>query len=147
MIDAINLITKGPLSPSVLKLPLCQGTVSCGFPSPAEDYIEKNISLDDLLVRHPSATYFLRAKGDSMTGAGINSGDILVVDRSVKPEHNHIVVAAINGELLVKRLSLKKGRPFLVAENPSYESIPIRKCDGIHFWGVVTSVVHKFSLV
>lgn len=125
------------------KYPLFLSKVSCGFPSPAEDYIEKNISLDDLLILHPAATFFLRAQGDSMTGAGIFSGDILIVDKSIEPTNNHIVVAVLNGDLLVKRLKIEGNKAYLCAENKSYSSIPFDEDLNSQIWGVVTNVIHS----
>ena len=119
--------------------------ISAGFPSPAEDHIEKNISLDELLIKHPAATFFIRAKGDSMINAGIHSDDILIVDRSSHPESGHVVVAAINGELLVKRLSIEKEHTTLIADNKEYKPIHIKKEDDLHIWGVVTNVIHSLN--
>ena len=85
----------------IVALPLFSDLVPCGFPSPAQDYVEKRIDLNELLVQHPSATYFVKSSGDSMTGAGIGNGDLLVVDRSRKPSHGDIVIAAIDGEFTV----------------------------------------------
>ena len=134
------------LSTSCNKYPLFSNKVSCGFPSPAEDHIEKNISLDELLIKHPAATFFLRAKGDSMINAGIFSDDILIVDRSIHPESGHVVVAAVNGELLIKRLIIQKGQTLLVAENKEFKTISMQKGDDLHVWGAVTNVIHSLSI-
>jgi DNA polymerase V len=124
------------------RLPLYQSPVVAGFPSPAEDEIEKNLDLNELLIRHPAATFFLRVSGSSMVKAGIHNGDMLIVDRSLEPAHGKIVVAALNGELTVKRLRLDNGRAFLVAENDSYRPIEVTEGIELHIWGVVTNVIH-----
>jgi DNA polymerase V len=123
-------------------LPLFQNPVTAGFPSPAEDEIEKKLDLNELLIKHPSATFFLRVSGASMIKAGIHDNDILIVDRSIEPAHGKIVVAAVNGELTVKRLHLEKNRVFLMAENDTYRPIEITEGIELHIWGVVTSVIH-----
>jgi DNA polymerase V len=117
--------------------------VNAGFPSPAADYVEENLDLNVHLVRHPAATFFVRAEGDSMTGAGIFNGDILVVDRSLNAKNRNVVIAVVNGEFTVKRLCISDGSVSLVAENPKYK--PIAIMDGMDFriWGVVTYVIHK----
>ncbi|MBA3602742.1 MAG: translesion error-prone DNA polymerase V autoproteolytic subunit [Parachlamydiaceae bacterium] len=123
-------------------LPLFQTPVTAGFPSPAEDEIEKKLDLNELLIKHPTATFFLRVSGASMVKAGIHDNDILIVDRSLEPMHGKIVVAAVNGELTVKRLHLEKNRIFLMAENDVYRPIEITEGIELHIWGVVTSVIH-----
>lgn len=131
-----------------LKLPMCADPVSAGFPSPADDYIENNIDLNSLLIRHPVATFFLRVTGDSMIGANIMPGDVLIVDRAVRPSENRIVIAAVNGELTVKRLvyARKVGggtTMLLVAENPHYPPITISDSTDCYVWGVVNYVIHS----
>lgn len=123
--------------------PLFGSKVRAGFPSPADDYIESYLDLNAYLVKHPSATFFVRAEGDSMIGAGIYPGDILIVDRSLEATHNNVVIAAINGELTVKRLYRKSGKVKLVAANQGYSSIEIHEDMDTVIWGVVTSVIHK----
>ena len=123
-------------------LPFYTATVAAGFPSPADDYYEADLDLRDLLVRHPAATYFVRAKGDSMLGAGIFAGSILVVDRSVKPVHGRIIIAAVNREPTVKRLEVTpQGQYVLHPENAAYEPIFIRQGMEFEVWGVVTAIV------
>ena len=111
--------------PRVLPLPLFSGKVEAGFPSPADDYVEKNLDLNELLVQKPAATFFVRAQGESMLGAGIHSNDIRVVDRSIAPVPGKIVICALNGELTVKRLECHSGQWQLRAENPAYADIVI----------------------
>lgn len=129
-------------SPSVHEFPLYASRIAAGFPSPADDHQEDALDLNEHLVRHPAATFFVRAKGQSMIGAGIHDGDLLVVDRSLEPKSGTIVIAVVNGELTVKRLKLEGGGVWLVPENPEYP--PIEITDGIDLviWGVVTNVVH-----
>ena len=126
-------------------LPLYQSKVQAGFPSPADDYIESSLDLNEYLITHPAATFMVRATGDSMTGAGIHSGNILIVDRSIEAKHGKIVIAAIDGELTVKRLYKKDGLIKLLAENPSYPDIPISDNNHTLIWGVVTKCIVEFS--
>ena len=123
--------------------PLFVEQVAAGFPSPAEDYIDRDLDLNELLVRHPSATFFVRAGGDSMMGAGIRSGDILVVDRALEPANGRIVIAALGGELAVKRLCVRDGRFCLKSDNAQYAPIPVGTDADFEVWGVVTYVIHK----
>lgn len=123
-------------------LPLFTGKVAAGFPSPADDYVEKSLDLNELLVHKPAATFFVRAQGESMLGAGIHSDDILVVDRSIEPVPGKIVIAALNGELTVKRLKRTGHEITLGAENPAYSDIVIQEEIDLVIWGVVTSVIH-----
>jgi DNA polymerase V len=116
--------------------------ITAGFPSPAEDEIEKELDLNDLLIKRPEATFFLRVSGDSMVKAGIHHQDILIVDRSLEPSHGKVVIASINGELTVKRLIRKDGKVFLAAENEAYPLIEISKDADLRIWGVVTNVIH-----
>ncbi len=126
----------------VLPLPLFATRISAGFPSPADDYVEKSLDLNEYLVRHKEATFFLRVQGESMLGAGIHDGDMLIVDRAVKPQDGKVVVAALNGELTVKRLRLGVGEAWLAADNPAYAPIRLTEDLDCIIWGVVTSVIH-----
>ena len=113
-----------------------------GFPSPAEDHVEGRLDLNEHLIRHPAATFFVRASGDSMLGAGIHPGDLLVVDRALEPAHGRVVIAVVDGELTVKRLEVRDGRVRLLAENDRYPPIELAPGVELQVWGVVTSVVH-----
>jgi len=126
-----------------LSLPLFASRVPAGFPSPADDYIDQRLDLNDHLIDHPAATFFVRVTGDSMTGASIHDGDLLVVDRALEPVDGRIVIAAINGELTVKRLSLREGVAWLLPENPAYTPLPITEGLDCVVWGVVTRVIHS----
>ena len=126
-----------------VKLPLFLSGVSAGFPSPAEDHIEKRLDLNEMLVKHAAATFFVRVAGDSMTGAGINHDDILVVDRSLEPSNGKVVIAVLNGELTVKRL-FRNGESFrLAAENPLYPDRLLLEGESCEIWGVATFVIHS----
>lgn len=124
------------------KFPLYTSVVPAGFPSPADDHIEGDLDLNQHLVKHPTATFFVKASGDSMIKAGIHSGDILVVDRSLEPKHGKIVIAAIEGQLTVKRLYKKGSRIALFPENDDYGPIEIPSPEDLVIWGVVTTVLH-----
>ena len=125
--------------------PLLLCGISAGFPSPADDYIDRLLDLNELLIKNPPATFFIKVAGDSMTGAGINDGDILIVDRSIEAANGKIVIAAVNGELTVKRLLKSKNAGRLVAENPDYAPLEINEESQCEIWGVVTSVIHQFE--
>ena len=124
-----------------------EGTVPAGFPSPADDYIELPLDLRDYLVRNPTATFVMRAKGDSMREVGILDGDLLVVDRSVKPSNGSIVVAALNGEFTVKTLRRVAGCLQLEAANPIYEALPVNGEAELHIFGVVLHAIRSFRSV
>jgi DNA polymerase V len=123
--------------------PLFLASVSAGFPSPAEDYIEGRLDLNRHLIKHPAATFFVRVAGDSMIGAGIHPGDILVVDRALEPQDSNVVIAVIDGELTVKRISQRHGKLFLLPDNQAYEPLEILAEMEFEVWGVVTSVIHN----
>lgn len=124
----------------LLALPLFMERVPCGFPSPAQDYVEQRIDLNKLIVQHPSSTYFLRVSGESMTGAGINDGDMLVVDSALRASHGDIVVASVEGEFTVKRLQLQPCLQ-LMPMNRQFKPIAISTEDALEVFGVVTYVI------
>lgn len=126
-----------------LRLPLFSVSVEAGFPSPADDHLERALDLNDELVRNPAATFFVRVKGESMRDAGIHPGDILIIDRSVTPADRQIVVAMIDGEFTVKRFRKQGGRITLEAENPSFRSIEVGEDQELTIWGAVTFVIHQ----
>lgn len=125
------------------RLPLYTSAVQAGWPSPADDYIDQEINLHELAVRNPPATFFLRAAGDSMIGCGIHDGDLLIVDRSLDAANNRVVIAALDGELLVKRIARRGSRTWLEPANPDFPAIEITHREYVHIWGVVTYVLHK----
>lgn len=124
-------------------LPFYGSSVKAGFPSPAEDYAESQLDLNEHLIAHPAATFFVRASGNSMINAGIHDKDLLIVDRSLEPVSGKIVIAAINGELTVKRFQKTSNGGVLVAENPDYPPILLSSSDHVHMWGVVIHVIHS----
>lgn len=126
-----------------LWLEVCGWSVIAGFPSPAADHTQKRIDLNEQLIRNKEATYLFKVKGDSMTGAGIYEGDTLLVDRSIDPKHNNIVIAQLNNEFTVKRLYRRGGVVKLIAENPIYPPRLIKEEDDFIVWGVVTNNIHK----
>jgi DNA polymerase V len=123
--------------------PLALARLSAGFPSPAEDYVDRDLDLNEYLVGNPAATFFVRVQGESMKDAGIRNGDVLVVDRSRAVTDNCVVTAVIDGEFTVKRLRKTRGRVFLVPENSDYETREITPASDFHVWGVVTGVVRR----
>lgn len=131
------------LNPSQQYLPIFHENISAGFPSPAQDYIESGLDLNELMIKHPASTFFVRVDGDSMRGAGIFSGDILVVDRSLEASNGKIIVAIVNGEFTVKRLVIKKEGVQLVPANSAYPSINVHPDLDFQVWGVVTYVIHR----
>ena len=129
------------------------GSVVAGFPSPAEQYLEPPLDLNELLVKRPAATYFMRVEGDSMSGAGISGGDLLVVDRSLRPADGDIIVASVDGDFTVKTLRLggggrgteAGGQVRLVAANPNYPDIVLEPGQELDYFGKVTACIHRFA--
>lgn len=125
---------------AILSLPLFISRVPCGFPSPAQDYVEDDLDLNNLVIKHPSATYFVRVSGDSMIGAGISNGDLLVVDRALTPVHGDIVIASVAGEFTVKELQTHP-KTQLVPHNTKYSPIVFGAEEDLQIFGVVTFTV------
>jgi DNA polymerase V len=136
-------VTQACKNKSVLR-PLYASRPAAGFPAPGDDQVEKALDLNDLLIDNPTATFFVRVEGDSMEGAGIFSGDILIVDRSVPATHGKIVVAAVYGEMVVKRLHKTAFQTELVSEQEGYEPIKISDNDDCFIWGVVIGSARVF---
>ncbi len=122
--------------------PLFEAGVSAGFPSPAADYEEDKLDLNRYLIKNPAATFFVRVTGYSMMGAGIYSGDLLVVDRSLEPRDKNVVIAIIDGELTVKRIRIRKKKITLEPENENYSVQQITEDTDFQVWGIVTNVIH-----
>ena len=134
----------GGVAESATQIPLYSSRPQAGFPSPGDDQIEKVLDINDLVVKNPSSTFFVRVSGDSMEGAGIFSDDVLVVDRSLNPRDGSIVVAAVYGEMVVKRLRAKGNIHLLVSENEQYAPIAVSEHDDCFVWGVVVGSVRQF---
>ncbi|MBP9691040.1 translesion error-prone DNA polymerase V autoproteolytic subunit [Candidatus Woesebacteria bacterium] len=140
-----SLLIQSADSKKLVPLTLYETKIPAGFPSPADDFADTKLDLNEHLIRHPAATFFVKVSGDSMTGVGIFDGDMLIVDRSLEASQQSIVIAALDGELTVKRLGMKKGRYLLFSENEKYPPIEIADESDFSIWGVVTAVVHSFS--
>ena len=132
-------------NPTELSIPIFTSRVQAGFPSPADDHLEDTLDLNTHLTHHKEATFFVKAQGDSMIGAGIQQGDILIVDKSLTAKSGKIVIAVVDGEFTVKRLHKYKGNITLKAENPDFKDIKIGGDDELIIWGVVTSVIHQYE--
>ena len=130
-----------PLKPGTA-IPFAEEQVSAGFPSPSDNYLQGELDLNSLLINNPPATFFVRANGDSMTDAGINTGDILIVDKSLEPVNKDIVIAILDGEFTLKRLIIKKDYIILQPENKNYAPIKIDNERNLEIWGVVTNIIH-----
>ncbi len=126
-----------------IELPLYLSGVKAGFPSPAESFVDKKLDLNEYLISHPAATFFLRVEGDSMINAGIHSGDILIVDRSIEPSNGKIVIAYLDNDFTVKRFVKQNNKCMLAPENPDYPLIVINDNMNLEIWGVVTFVIHS----
>jgi len=124
--------------------PMFSAKVPAGFPSPADDYIESSLDLNRHLIKHPAATFFVRVSGDSMIEAGIQDGDILIVDRSLAAQDRSVVIAKIDGELTVKRIRIHENKLELIPENADYKIRAIDKDVDFEVWGVVIHAIHSF---
>lgn len=133
-----------PLAAVSMMLPIAAGFIHAGFPSPAEDFEVNRLDIAQILIQHPQSTYFWRARGISMRDKGIDDGDLLVVDRALRPQHGHIVVASVDGEFTVKELFQRSGRMRLKAANPTFPDIIPKDGQTIEIWGVVTSGIKRF---
>ena len=136
VLSSPDLLTKVPL-------PLMAARVPAGFPSPAADYAEGTLDLNEHLIRRPASTFFVRVVGDSMIGAGVHDGDLAVVDRSIEARMGHVVVAVLNGEMTVKMLARRGGVTMLEPANPAYKAIKVADDADLQIWGVVTAAIHS----
>ena len=140
-----NTLVKKHKDNSLKTVPYILSRISAGFPSPADDYIENNLSISELLIKNQLSTFLMKASGESMIEAGINDGDVLVVDRSLEARSRDIVIAIFEGNLTIKRLIIKAdGSAILKSENPLYKNILISEYTELEIWGVVTSAIHQF---
>ncbi len=126
-----------------INIPLIGNRIPAGFPSPAQDYIEETLDLNEFLISHPAATFFVKVEGDSMIDAGIFPEDILIVDRAIEATNNKIIIAVYNGELTIKRLKIKNQRWILEPANKNYPEIEINENTDFMIWGVVIYSIHK----
>ena len=126
------------------RIPLLNDSVSAGFPSPADDYTEENIDLNEHLISNPFSTFFLRVKGDSMVNAGIKDKDLIIVDKSLIAKPGNIVIAMIDGEFTIKRLSIKNDELYLKAENHNYPDFSFKNHIDVQIWGVVIYSIHSY---
>jgi DNA polymerase V len=140
----VRLTVHTPVFATALKCPLLVWPVKAGFPSPADDYLEGRIDLNEQLIRHPAATFFVRVSGDSMTGAGIQDGDLLIVDRAAEVTSGCIVVARVHDEFTLKRIRKEGSRIFLMPENDQYPPIEVTEGSGFEIWGRVTGSVREY---
>ena len=136
--DSFNSTTKR------FRIPLLNDSVSAGFPSPADDYTEENIDLNEHLISNPFSTFFLRVKGDSMINAGIKDKDLIIVDKSLIAKPGNIVIAMIDGEFTIKRLSIKNDELYLKAENHNYPDFRFKNHIDVQIWGVVIYSIHSY---
>tara|TARA_B100001778_G_C18463429_1_gene572302 strand:+ start:428 stop:856 length:429 start_codon:yes stop_codon:yes gene_type:complete len=125
------------------KIAFYNSSVPAGFPSPAEDHMDIPLDLNEHLIRHPAATFYVYAKGNSMQNSGIYDGDLLIVDRAVEPKLKNIVIAVIDGEFTVKRISKIKNKIYLLPDNKEYQPIEIKDSSNFQIWGVVIYTIHK----
>lgn len=141
--NSTNITFYRPVDTASIHLPLVSAQVEAGFPSVADDHIEDTLDLQRYLVPRPAATFFVKAKGDSMIGAGIFPGDLLIVDKSLSPKSGSIIIALYQGEFTVKRLVIEQGQGYLKAENPRFPTIAITQVESFEIWGTVTHVIHN----
>ena len=141
--EFMEILESLPLT-KILEIPLYLHNISAGFPSPADDYLDKNLDLNEFLIKKPAATFLVRVSGDSMIEAGINDGDILIVDRSITPQYGFIVIAVVDGEFTVKRFIQIGGKPFLKPENKRLQLIDISRIENFEISGVVVHAIKCF---
>ena len=132
-----------PIYKASVSLPLADQGISAGFPSPADDFLDLSIDLNKELIKHPYATFYGRVRGESMVGAGLDDGDLLIIDKSLEPQDGKIAVCFIDGEFTVKRIRLDKNSLLLIPENKKYKPLKVTEDNEFIIWGIVTSVIKK----
>jgi len=137
-------LSSSPSTSQNIKFPLLSDSISAGFPSPADDYTEENIDLNEHLISNPFSTFFLRVKGDSMINAGIKDKDLIIVDKSLRAKPGNIIIAMIDGEFTIKRLSIKNNELYLKAENHNYPDFRFKNHIDVQIWGVVIYSIHSY---
>jgi DNA polymerase V len=140
---SVEYLTEAHDNPPTLARPLFSCRVRAGFPSAADDFMDRGLDLNEYYIQHPSATYFVKAEGDSLIGMGIHDGDLLIVDQSLTPRHGNLVIAALHGELTCKLLDTQKMQ--LRAANPKFSPIPIDDLDNLVIEGVVTHSIRHHT--
>ena len=141
--DKVKLEFFVPSISEELRLPLVDAFISAGFPSPADDYLEAKLDLNQLLIQNPSSTFFARVRGNSMLDAGIHDGDILIIDKSLEPKQTSVLICFIDGEFTVKKVMRANGDFYLMPQNKEFEPIKVNKNSDFRLWGVVTYCIHK----
>jgi DNA polymerase V len=139
------MLSPTPLTSTSAQTVLFHACVYAGFPSPAADYAQQRINLSEHLIKNENASFLFRVRGESMSGIGIYDGDTLIVDRSITPRHNHIVLAIVDEEFTVKRLYKRNQVVKLLAENPTFPSIELKEGQELRVWGVVTFNLHRLT--
>lgn len=139
-----SLLIFSAYTDSSLELPLAMGGIRAGFPSPAADFIDVSIDLNKHLIKHPSATFYGRVKGDSMQDVGIEDGDLLIIDKSIRPSSGKIAVCYLDGEFTVKRIRIEKETCWLLPANSHYSAIKVTSENDFVIWGIVTHVIKSF---
>ena len=137
------MLIYSPKISKVIKIPFAFSSVAAGFPSPASDYLNDALDLNELLIKRPSSTFFVRATGNSMINAGIFEGDILVVDKSLEAKNGNIIIGVLAGEFTVKRYNINNGTITLISENEFYQNIYINEYSDFRVWGVVISIIRQ----
>jgi len=143
-LPVVSYAARPPSTGDALELPFSLACVPAGFPSPAEDYLENSLDIAKYLVKRPKATFFMRVSGDSMIGAGIHDGDMIVIDRAETVKDGHIVVARLDDQFTIKRVHLIDGRPWLYSANEEYEPIEVTEDTDFEIWGRVTFAITSF---
>src|SRR5689334_2461720 len=138
---ALLFVTPAPSA--LFRIPYFPQGIAAGFPSPADDHLQKALDLREHLIKHPAATFFAHVQGNSMKDANLNDGDLLIIDRAETPRHKSIVVAIVNGEFTVKRLYKRNGEIKLVPENKAFPAIEVTEGMDVEIWGVVSHIIHK----
>ena len=126
------------------KVQLYRTSISAGFPSPAEDHMDIGLDISEYLIKHPSSTFYIYVKGDSMINSGIFDGDLMIVDRSLEPQSNSVIIAVLNGDFTVKKIKKENNKIYLVPDNKKYDSILLDDSTEFQIWGVVTHTIHHF---
>ena len=126
------------------KIQLYASSISAGFPSPAEDHMDVGLDINEYLIKHPSSTFYIYVKGDSMINSGIFDGDLMIVDRSLEAKSNSVIIAVLNGDFTVKKIKKENNKIYLIPDNKKYNPILLDDSTDFQIWGVVTHTIHHF---